>query len=313
MRTDYTMGFGRLMLRFSTLNKSVNQRWEIRFYNDFKCYYYKIILRCIILSENSTKMKRLASFEMDIFYTCFLAAVILSFYGCNNCPPASPTDVTKCGPCMDYNQSGAQNKLDLNLLRTMTFNYQHDVAADGTINPVNLNKTRSVWIPLSQLKQFIYEIESNACNTCGEDAQLGVRIYFGNYPSNDDDWTGGFRTDLDNPGNSFRSRVLDPNTSNNTYLGLTTLFMVPTINREGTNYDFDPANHSYGCNPGYDLTTIFRKLGKDSSQYYNSSYFLHHALGLSVTALTAANHGEACPPPFGGCVGKGAFTDFDNH
>jgi hypothetical protein len=217
-------------------------------------------------------------------------------------------DTAKCGPCMAYNNVKTISKLDVNLLKAMTHNYQ--LGPNGMINPGN---TRSVWLSLEKLKQFIYEVESKTCNCPGS---LGVRVYFGNYPA-DADWINpaGFKDDLNNPSapdGDFRARVASSGT--NLYAGITTIFMVPTIFDGSKNIDFDPADNPNGCNGGYNTEKFIQAAGGVDS-FNNPNIYLHKKLGIGVTALSATNHGDACPPlppGGGGCPAIGSYAAF-NH
>lgn len=214
------------------------------------------------------------------------------------------TDTTKCGPCMAYNNVKPSSKLDLNLLRAVTYNYQ--TGSNG------IGKTKSVWLSLEKIQQFIYDIQSKSC-ICGDSSKLGVRFYFGDYPALDLDWTNGFKNDLNNPNapeGDFRAKTLL--NGNNTYAGITSIFLVPTIFDGSKNVDFDPADNANQCN-GYDTAKFIAQVGSD--KFNSTSWYLHNSLGISVTALSATNHGDACPPlppGGGGCPAKGSYTGFDH-
>lgn len=178
----------------------------------------------------------------------------------------SITDTTRCGPCIAYNNvKPVKSQLELNLLKTMAFNYQ---------NPIPANETRSVWFSLETLKDFIHQIEVKTCNTCT--GNLGIRFYNARYPTTGPSAS---YTDLTN---------VDAG-----YAGIHTLFMVPTIDVGNNHYDFDPAVscERYKLNP------------MDSLGIYPPG-------GITVTALMAQNHGDACPPvppPATKCPDVGAF------
>jgi hypothetical protein len=218
----------------------------------------------------------------------FLGAAI--FFGVGSCNDRTKTgvttaDTTKCTTCMEYNKVNIDNHLDFNLLRTMAYNFQS--------NSINNGKTRSVWFSLEKLKRFIYQIESETCKC---DSMLGVRIYFSNYPD-DNDWTGTFANDLDR---GFRSGIVAVN-GYNAYAQINTLFMVPTTNEKGVNYDFDPAQS--GCTKWYK---------KEYGTMADTGLYLNNA-STQVTALMATNHGDACPPLPPGktkCPDEGAYFDY---
>lgn len=216
---------------------------------------------------------------------------------------AGTIDTAKCGPCMAYNNVKTASKLDVNLLKAMTRNYQ--------LGPNGMNNTRSVWLSLEKLKQFIYEVESKTCNCPGS---LGVRVYFGNYPA-DADWINpaGFKDDLNNPNapdGDFRARVTSNSSAPNLYAGITSIFMVPTIYDGSKNIDFDPADNPNGCKGGYNTEKFIQMAGGVDS-FNNPNIYLHKKMGISVTALSATNHGDACPPPINGCPGLGSYAAFN--
>lgn len=244
--------------------------------------------------------------QLIIFFT--LLVVVFFLGSCDFFTGNKALDLkSRCSSCMEYNNIRPASKLDVNLLRAMTHNFQNSAV---TSDDNNKSKTRSVWLSLEKLKQFVYEVESKTCDC--DSAQLGVRVYFGEYPE-DIDWQNGFQSDLSNPNapdGNFRSTVLDT-TGMNTYAKRATIFMVPTINSGRGNQDFDPADKDRNCKGGYDVRKFYEAAG-GVEKYNNSGTWLHKALGVSVTALSATNHGDACPPPSGGCVTKGSFADFDH-
>lgn len=254
-----------------------------------------------------------------LIFTNILLLAVATFFGYKYFQPATEkvaVSKAKCTDCMEYNNVKMASTLDVNLLRAMTLNYQKD--ATGTIDH---SKTRSVWISLEKMKQFIYEIESKTCNC--PDQKLGVRVYFGVYPA-DQYWTtsNGFKSDLNNPNHSdgdFHAAILSKFTTNE-YANRATIFMVPTMNNGQANIDFDPNRMLPGCKPGYD-TTFFQSLAIKSGKLNNKeflkgfndpNYFTTTSLGTSVTALSATNHGDACPPPIANCQAAGSYSGFDH-
>jgi hypothetical protein len=189
-----------------------------------------------------------------------------------------PISKTRCAACSEYNNTGLPaSKLKMNLVKTMAYSYQ---------NPISPSETRSVWFSIETIKSFIYNIEHNACGCTGN---LGLRIYYGRYPS---------PTLWNNFGN-------DLGTVQSSYAGIHTVFMVPTINVAGKNHDFDPADVSMRCNPGYNSSY---GIAKDTTLAFQ----LNSGSG-SITALMAQNHGDACPPVptgMGHCPDNGAYFDF---
>jgi hypothetical protein len=202
---------------------------------------------------------------------------------------ADTADTTKCGPCMGYNNAEPnESKLDLNLIKTMAFNYQ---------NLLPSTEARSVWFNLDVLKKFIYQIESKSCNTCTGD--LGIRIYYGRYPGVSG-WS--IFSDL----SQLDTDVKLKSGGINNYGNLHTVFMVPTIMKsDGYNHDFNPGG-PYGCD-AYDAIKEYRKMSEDTLQPV--PLYTTAAFGTQVMALMAQNHGDACPPPPSGktCPQAGAF------
>jgi hypothetical protein len=235
---------------------------------------------------------------------------LVSLFSCdetvtpNPNPNSTQVDTTKCSTCYQYNDVGANHaQLDYNLLQTMALNYQYTNGAAASPN-----RTRSIWLSLDELKNFIYQIESK---TCGCDAKLGVRIYYGAYPD-DNRWKNVFQNDLTGLRNSVMTKHhgSPTSTANNPYANINTLFMVPTIYTGGKNVDFEPKNFAGKCDAKGDpfsLTNIFGVVQKDSS-----NTFTNNAYGTPITALVAKNHGDACPPPVNGqsCKVEGAHFDY---
>ncbi len=91
---------------------------------------------------------------------------------------------------------------------------------------------RSVWFSLETLKQFLWDIESESatCKSGCQTLNLGVRIYYAEYPVPTDP------TDKAFPADEKKKH---------------TIFMVPTYSKEGSDrnprdYDFNPRVISYG-------------------------------------------------------------------
>jgi hypothetical protein len=236
----------------------------------------------------------------------FLIACFFGYkYFCvNKEKSTADVDKTRCAPCMEYNNVSNDYKLDFNLVSTMAYYYQSDPHNTPNTGGSSI-KTRSVWLSLEKLKEFIYQIESKSCRCEGN---LGVRVYFAVYPP-DVDWTSaiGFKNDLDNPqNNDFRHNLMTRYTStSNPYEKINTIFLVPTIESGGINYDFDPADSQMGCKPEYNAKYGKGVLSDTTNQY------IHKSFGSSITALSATNHGDACPPfPNGSNQCPGAFFNY---
>lgn len=124
--------------------------------------------------------------------------------------------------------------VNMNVAKEMVENYRNGIWKGRKVRNYYYKDARSVWFSLAKLKNFIADIELKIkggkeikCDI--DDFDLGVRIYFGNYP--DSNWQ--------NPkyGNYFNNHMLPE-----TYRGLHTVMMVPTLYNvtDGFNYDFDP-------------------------------------------------------------------------
>lgn len=134
-------------------------------------------------------------------------------------------------------------KLGINpeLAKQMGANYRDSVWQGRKIKKQKQLDARSVWFSLAKLKAFITDVENkvNAAYNKGgkqpvctlDQFDLGVRIYFCNYPEDKKLWTD-YAFD-----NYFGNHDIPEE-----YAGLHTLMMVPTIYKqdEQLNYDFDP-------------------------------------------------------------------------
>jgi hypothetical protein len=109
---------------------------------------------------------------------------------------------------------------------------------------------RSVWFSVETLKEFIYNIEKANCNNgCSKKLELGIRIYYAQYPS------GSYFTNMQGTAiyNDLSNFIV---TDNPLYQKNHTVFMVPTFdNKIGkTNpagvihIDFDPWHMGNDCN-----------------------------------------------------------------
>lgn len=247
--------------------------------------------------------------------TIFLAglAAFFAFKYFTRIEGSLEVDKKKCSTCYTYNNTSTKPyALDLNLLKTMALEYQSSSLTSSAGSTVPQN--RSVWFSIEQLKQFIFQIESNTCNC---DSSLGIRFYFAKYPR-DNFWTSptAFKSDLDNiASGDFRNKIIAKYstvpglpTHGNIYEMMNTLFLVPTIKVGNKNMDFDP-NGSKQCVFGYDIkkTGDYGKLDSMRSSYYGLKS------GTSVAALMATNHGDNCPPPIPparNCGENGSFFDY---
>jgi hypothetical protein len=161
--------------------------------------------------------------------------------------PSLKGDLTNLKPILDLKSSQCNNcyfdaftpedtqVLQLDTVIDLIQNYkdhQHtfiqNSAAAGT--PQLSNDARSVWFSLNRLKTFIYEIENQCCPCSGKLGKLGIRFYYGAYPSS-------------LVGTEHETHVPAQ------YANMHTLVMIPTYtNAKGDNVDFDP-DAMEGCSP----------------------------------------------------------------
>jgi hypothetical protein len=138
--------------------------------------------------------------------------------------------------------------------------------------------SRSVWFDLRKLKSLISSIENSVCdNNCKTPLKLGVRIYFGKYPT-----VGSNSSEED-----LRSLPAS-------YGNKHTVFFVATYDGvNGKHIDFDPMNvGSDRCTP-----TPFKQLLADQNRVFRVNSLSLRSLAFSDS--TVENHGGMCPPPAG--------------
>jgi len=199
-------------------------------------------------------------------------------------------DATNCYPAV---ADGAQfDGLNAMLVYYLAKNYkdQQLTAINNNLN-VGQSDARSVWFDLETLKRFIHEIETQTCGKCDNNSsqRLGVRIYYGAYPTDTTTWT-----------DSLWATALAGVPAS--YAGKHTVMMVPTYHNEANNteVDFDPRYVTSGCN----FTNI--------ESFYNNMKE-NPPVNITLTVLsgmatTAQNHGQLIPPPYDvmGIVDEGA-------
>lgn len=128
--------------------------------------------------------------------------------------------------------------VNMNVAKDIVTNYKTGVWNGRKVNNKNYKDARSVWFSLAKLKNFIKDLELKVIGNAVtkpkctiDDFDLGVRIYFGNYPSTQALW------DSSRYGTYFDDHLLPEN-----YMGLHTVMLVPTLYNQddGFHYDFDP-------------------------------------------------------------------------
>jgi|GEM_PF-2534485 len=196
-----------------------------------------------------------------------LVLITAAFIGCRTHLDQEPKPV--CPTCKDYTNESFDG-LSVTAAAQLSNLYAAHHYPNYTING-NADDARAIWFSLDKMKKFIAKIEEAMCK-CDSARDLGIRIYFGEYP--------------DAPGmqSSASFNMLDVNMAQRH-----TLFMVPTYNYNNVDYDFDPWHLGRGgCNKP---TTICEWFGTDSS------YINNNMLALAPDESTGnQNHGNMCPP-----------------
>ncbi|MEP7237456.1 MAG: hypothetical protein ABI685_06320 [Ferruginibacter sp.] len=218
-----------------------------------------------------------------LLLSCLLLLFCL-ITGCRRGEEKMPTP--PCPSCKDYSEDGF-NGLPVKAATQMSDLYASNHYPNYMING-SMSDAKAIWFSLDSIKKFIFNIEKAMCK-CDSSRELGIRIYFGEYPD---------LTSFGLSGSSYFGSI-DPGMSKKH-----TLFMVPTYNYNNADYDFDPWHLGKGgCNKP---TTLCEWFGTDSS------YFNNNMLALAPDdSKGSKNHGNMCPPlcPEGSsCFGVSAIT-----
>lgn len=220
---------------------------------------------------------------------CLLTALLTYFLTCYFCKkkfediPENTRSLTDI--CMDYDTITPPT-LTTEMVKSMVTQYsgaQLNSIQTAPTNAVAVD-ARSIWFDLETLKEFLYQIEHNVNKNPaqGRDKKLGVRIYYAAYPDN-------------SKMRDLAATQTDPNFSYNpAYEKKHTLVMIPTIEKDGKNYDFNPLDpNSY---------IGFTNMTKGGVFNANSSTYSTLSLGTSANPLNpgpnptiARNHGTLCP------------------
>lgn len=189
--------------------------------------------------------------------------------------------------CLNY-KNKTMNTMEVQLIRKMTDTYKAK-----QLNAINNNvatgftasnsDARAIWFDLETLKAFIYHIEMEAKNqkTPVTSKDLGVHIYYASYPEYKS-W--GIYKDL--PGTGKKAL-----TSN--YQGRHTLVMVPTIRREGIDFDFNPLDTDTYTTPLSSIEKYATGLSLPGSTP-TRTYALRNSPSSETTG--SQNHGSLIPP-----------------
>jgi hypothetical protein len=135
--------------------------------------------------------------------------------------------------------------------------------------------SRSVWFSFEKLKRFLWNIEKQNCQKCGD--SLGLRIYFGKYP------------DLKNT--TFEDLASVPKEYSNHH----TVFMVPTYrNENGAYVDFYPEGET--CRTPLKSSPIHPIPGEGLYAHDKVPYILLFDMSGAAPSGNSQNHGGLIPP-----------------
>lgn len=132
------------------------------------------------------------------------------------------------------NTAGIHKDMACNLIKNYRVNqYTHIVGTTGC-------DARSAWFSLDAIKKFVLEIESKSLTNLRYDhATLGIRFYYGAYPSDPKDSAWDLIVTTPLPGG-----YTDADKYKKDYAGKHTLLLVPTykttVDGASVNMDFDP-------------------------------------------------------------------------
>jgi hypothetical protein len=223
--------------------------------------------------------------------TNVLMAGLLIFQACNTAtdkrtyPDRNPSTGSYCADTSCYsNAVGAlRGMISYATAKKICDNYGNDINKKYIyLNGVNtkMEDSRSVWLDLEKLKNFIAYIEKSACAAgCNKrNTQLGVRVYFAKYPSE--------ATILSTP--DLKNGVR-PDFANHATLFLSPTYYDATRRRH---IDFDPAAVKGNC--------TFPPIDSIKGRVWS-------LVGDGTTNTTGdqQNHGDLKPPP----DGTGAFPE----
>lgn len=212
--------------------------------------------------------------------TGVLAGVMLTFIliACQGGGPKKPDgngDLKFISPNTAY-------ELSKNYREDKNKAYVYDVK--GTL--LDTLDARAAWFDLQTLKDYIASIESevNKLN-CDSNVKLGIKIYYGKYPSSADNDAG--LKDVDKK--DFNRH---------------TVFMVPTFFDGKQNVAFTPAMADKGCKL-VPYNELFKKLDRTKLDRSGKSLKAGEPFEVDNKNSYILNHGSLTPPPFkGGDFGK---------
>ncbi len=217
--------------------------------------------------------------------TYVLAGVLLVFgVYAYNYPPSSKINIKNGSICKDYRKKPI-SELEVRLVHEMVNGYRKDKKQLFHINggmtfpgPSGFTKrdAESIWFDFETLQAFLFHMENEATKRGTDSDELGVRIYYANYPEDQMFWDKTKTTDLQGVSLDYKKRH--------------TLVCIPTIRRDGLNMNFNPTDkrtytQSFESLPDYsDLNSTFKTA----------------AFGLKSNdpggSTGAQNHGNLYPP-----------------
>ena len=212
----------------------------------------------------------------------FVVAVLiaLSICGCTKKDDGIVTGLDTSEICNNYNERISE--LEVRLVHAMTVKYQ--TIQDDLITPPALDEAMSVWFNLETIKKFVYHLENEAGNKDIGPERLGIRFYYTRYPEMVD-W-GGY-DDL------MTFQPSSPGYGENH-----TLIGVPTINREGVDFDFNPVDERT-FSVTLNETTIPSTGALDDFYALNSTELMAVLTPIpdaTENSTGAQNHGTLIPP-----------------
>lgn len=213
-----------------------------------------------------------------------------------------------CETCQSTDYATNFTGLNAILAKDMVRNYRnnhlqhvqnHMTMGDGSQG--GNGDARSVWFSMNTIKKFIHSIEKTVCDTCPGNNTLGIRIYYAEYPNNED-W------------NTYKNNsvALDEMADMNMY-GYHTVMLVPTFRQGGIDVDFDPRHWSNSCQPK-PMDAVYNSIVKNDTTFVNpTNTTLYVLLGGDDPENTGEspngsmqNHGALIPPPYNAPASAGA-------
>lgn len=179
--------------------------------------------------------------------------------------------------CMNY-ANETISKLKVNLIHHMTNGYKQNQLKH--IKAVMKDDAHSICFDLETLKKFIYHVEINAKKNEVSGKDLGLRMYYSRYPKIES-WHNQF-TDLSDFTNNSTTRK---------YEDRHTLIMIPTINKKGVQYDFNPTDiRTYG-----EKMELFAEYQSGNTATSIPALTITKSSGSSSNT-SGQNHGSLIPP-----------------